>query len=175
MLRPPSLSELRENIVGREIVLGKRTEAVLRFMIENPGIAAFCTCQSIAKSFGTSHATVNRLAGNLGFNRFAELRELFRQSLRGERQGKSNSLYRCWRKSAPVTFGATSGSALSDRGFTVRGADTHSAMLPRLQTRAALTANARLGVVKHQTIRNLLNQHLSQLSSSKIEIGDVFR
>ena len=79
---PASLLELRERIVRREIVLGKRVEAVLRFMVENPQEAAFGTCRSIATRCNVSPATVDRLAVNLGFERFAEFRDLFRQSLR---------------------------------------------------------------------------------------------
>ena len=91
--RPTSLLQIKEWIVRRQIVLGNRMEDVLRFMIENPEEAAFGSCRSIATSCNTSPATVSRLAEHLGFERFANFRQLFRQSLRDEsgRRGGPNS------------------------------------------------------------------------------------
>ena len=81
IMPPASLAELRARIVRRDIRLGRQAETVLRYVVENPEDAAFGTCKSIAQSCKVSGATVDRLAGSLGFSRFADFRDLFRQSL----------------------------------------------------------------------------------------------
>ncbi len=81
--RPPaSLDELRGMIVRREIRMSRQLEAVLRHVIGNPMDAAFGTCRSIAERCNVSAATVDRLAATLGFDGFADFRDLFRRSLR---------------------------------------------------------------------------------------------
>ena len=50
--------------------------------MEKPVDAAFSTCQKVATKCNVSVSTVDRVAAMLGFECFAEFRDLFRQSLR---------------------------------------------------------------------------------------------
>lgn len=79
---PKTLEALRGMIAAQQLSLSKRQVTLLRFMIENPGEAAFSTHRSIAAACGVSPNAVRQLTQHLGFENLREFRELFRQSLR---------------------------------------------------------------------------------------------
>jgi DNA-binding MurR/RpiR family transcriptional regulator len=55
---------------------------VAGYMIEHPDEVTFGTIRSIADRCSVSSTSVFRLALNLGFHGFADMRELFRRPLR---------------------------------------------------------------------------------------------
>ncbi|WEX74731.1 transcriptional regulator [Sinorhizobium numidicum] len=79
---PKSLSELKQIIASRKLVLPPQLERVLRGTLAKPDIVAFGTARSVAAACSVSSTTVVRLASLLGFRTFKQFRELFRHHLR---------------------------------------------------------------------------------------------
>ena len=80
--RPESVAALRSLIVTRQLNLPKQQETALRFLIDNPGDAAFGTYRTLAAASGVSTGSIRQLTQSLGLTGLRELRQMFRQSLR---------------------------------------------------------------------------------------------
>ena len=81
------LQELRMLIASGKLKMPRRIETVLQCLFDNPSDAAFGTTRSLAKRCGVSASTIVRLTGVLGFERFRDFRELFRNELRRSSHG----------------------------------------------------------------------------------------
>lgn len=79
---PRNLQELHDIIGTRKLRFSKQHTIILRHAFEMPTDVALGTTQSLAENCKVSAASVSRLSRFLGFEKYAEFRNLFRQSLR---------------------------------------------------------------------------------------------
>lgn len=76
---PSSLYELKSMIARRKVVFPGELERVMRAILDQPEFIAFGTAASIAGRCGVSRTTVVRLASHLGFGKFRDFKNLFRE------------------------------------------------------------------------------------------------
>ncbi|RVH90099.1 MurR/RpiR family transcriptional regulator [Sinorhizobium medicae] len=76
---PSNLYELKSMIAKREVVFPGELERVMRAVLDQPEFIAFSTATSIAGKCGVSRTTVVRLASHLGFGKFRDFKNLFRE------------------------------------------------------------------------------------------------
>jgi DNA-binding MurR/RpiR family transcriptional regulator len=80
---PPSdLTELRHRLTRCRSQGARSLATAAGYMIEHPDEVAFGTVRNIADRCSVSSTSVFRLALNLGFHGFADMREFFRRPLR---------------------------------------------------------------------------------------------
>jgi DNA-binding MurR/RpiR family transcriptional regulator len=79
---PRDLSELRRRLTHCRSRGTPSLATVARYMIKHPDEVAFGTVRSIADRCCVSSTSVFRLALNVGFHGFADMREFFRRPLR---------------------------------------------------------------------------------------------
>ncbi|MDW9366463.1 MurR/RpiR family transcriptional regulator [Sinorhizobium meliloti] len=82
---PSNLRELKAMIAKKQVVFPGERKRVMRAILDHPEIIAFGTATSIAAACGVSSATVVRLAGHLGFRKFRDFKNLFRDHLKETR------------------------------------------------------------------------------------------
>ncbi|RVH38732.1 MurR/RpiR family transcriptional regulator [Sinorhizobium meliloti] len=92
---PSNLRELKAMIAKKQVVFPGGRKRVMRAILDHPEIIAFGTATSIANECGVSTATVVRLAGHLGFGKFRDFKNLFRDHLKETRALKQRTLRWC--------------------------------------------------------------------------------
>ena len=88
-LRPPpaDLHALNRVIASGTVALEPKAKVVVLFVLAHPVDIALGTALSLARTCHVSPSVVTRLVKALGFARFADFRELFKQSVRSECAG----------------------------------------------------------------------------------------
>jgi DNA-binding MurR/RpiR family transcriptional regulator len=79
---PKTLTELRSQIISRQIVVPSTLETIARLAFDTPSLVAFETGNAFAKRSGVPPQAVTRLARSLGFKSFRDFRDIFRDHLR---------------------------------------------------------------------------------------------
>ena len=83
-LRPPpaDLHALRQMIASGIVAIEPKADVVVRFALARPVDVALGTALSLAEICQVSPSVVARLVKAFGFSRFADFRDLFKQSVR---------------------------------------------------------------------------------------------
>lgn len=78
---PANIGEIRWEISQRK-KLPKQVTHVLQAALDRPDLVAFGTSQSLALATGVAQTTVIRATRSLGYRKFSDFRDAFRESLR---------------------------------------------------------------------------------------------
>ncbi len=71
---------------SHEVRLNERNQALLKYMLDTPGETAAKSISELAQEREINTSTITRLAQKLGFKGFPELKQLFRDHLKGRKR-----------------------------------------------------------------------------------------
>jgi len=118
-LPPADLHALRRVIASGAVALEPKAKGVVRFALAHPVDIALGTANGLAQACNVSPSVVTRLVKAFGFARFADFRELFKQSVRSGCVGLETAFGRDGGLGAPPRHrlpAAGRAGGLDDRG-----------------------------------------------------------